>query len=327
MRSQRWVALLACVFLAFGGCRTVPDLKPFADATAEIDLAANRTYDFVVEDLTALAQQAPNRTQQDRAVRSGLENARNNFSGEWKIRLEATAALVEYSASLASIAAAGMEGSEGAHALANSANELLGSIPNVTAQIPAAAINVAAWIKDEVDKVRAAESLAAAVKEADPAIKQIANILAEDFATVAARIDGNVVAAQTLINYQYGSIPTYHASLIERQKAVATRIEKLSVETAISDKDVKEAKLIAELIEKIEPEYSAYREAYDGAASRGITEKAIAIKAQEAVHTWARLHGAIDEALSEKRTPSAALLTNKALELEELVDKLKGKDS
>ena len=92
MRSQRWVALLACVFLAFGGCRTIPDLKPFAEATADIDLAANRTYDFVVEDLTALAQQAPNRTQQDQDVRNGLENARNDFSVQWKIRLEATAA-------------------------------------------------------------------------------------------------------------------------------------------------------------------------------------------------------------------------------------------
>jgi len=324
LRRRQWAVYLFLSVLLVGGCRSIPDLKPFTEATAEIDLAANKTHDFVVLDLTKLASQAPNHAS---AERKAIEGARDDFSKEWKIRLEATAALVEYSASLASIADAGMTGSDGAKALGDSVNQLLGSIPSVTAQIPAATINIAAWVKGEVDMVKAADSLAAAVRQADPVIKNVSSILANDFGIVANKIDINVIAAQTLINYQFGSVPSYREALIKRQDAIATKIANVNAGNAIPNTYVTEMKLVAGLIEKIEPEYIAYCSAYDGAANRGTAQKAIAIKARDAVIVWARLHGDLDESLSEERAPSVAILTNKALELKDLVDELRGEKS
>ena len=314
---------LACLLLlglGLAGCRSVPDLRPFAEATASIDLAANGVHDLVVSDLDSLAASAS-----DSEERKALRKAREAFSTEWGVRLQATEALVGYAGSLASIAEAGEGGAQGARALAGSVNRLLSSIPGVTTQIPAAVTDLASWIKGEVDRVRAAETLADAVARAHPVVRDIGAILAKDFGTVDSKIGGNVFAALAVIDREYGDLPRYREALERRRGAIASSIAKAVDEGApIPGEQVAEMDTVTSLLDQADSWYGPYRERLELASSRGETGKLAARKAKEAIERWVRLHGEVVDALQERRAPSASVLSNKAMELRALVERLGG---
>lgn len=314
--------LLPLLLLVLGESCTLPDLHPFATATADLDLAVRQTQDFVVDDLRSLAAEVEHQVPSASAEARELESAAEIFSAEWTKRTSAMQALLAYSNSLANIADAGKKGSENSRALAESVNKLLGAIPSVTAQIPAAAIDVTAWIGAEVARVRAHRSLAKSVDEADPIIREVAAIIANDFGVVAASLPANAILAEALQQKQYGELLKYRNKLIARRASVSRRIGDLAESTAISATDEQEAVLVARLLNEADAWYLPYSEERDEIVRRSRMASRIATKAQAAVIDWARIHGEIGRALEDGRAPSTETLITKAKEIQELVERL-----
>lgn len=300
----------------------LPDLKPFAEATARLDSAARQTRDSLVEQLTGLASQIESQVPSAKAEADSLRKAAQDLSDEWRVRIQATEALLAYSESLANIASAGESGAEGARALGESVNELLGSIPSVTAQIPAAALNLTAWIGGIVSEVRAHESLSKSVAAAHPTITLVAPLIAADFQVVARNLEGTQILGETLLNKQYGDLLTYRTHLLERQLAVANRIKSLATGTAIPKTDSDEATMVAHLLRDADSWHSPYSNKLEALHTRVRLHSQLATEAQETVLQWAKLHGELAEVLASQRAPSVATLLNHAKQLEGLIKKL-----
>ena len=178
--------MLLLALFVLSGCPSLPDVRPFAEATAEVDLAVNEIHDFVVTDLKEISTHAkslkdsngePYDTQK-------LDEVTQIFSDEWNKRASVTAAMVAYSDSLAAIVNAGKSGADSARDLANAANGFLAIVPNLGA-IPDTIIDLSAWLKDKIDVIRANRSLHEAMRDAHPVVDQIADILVDDFDSVA----------------------------------------------------------------------------------------------------------------------------------------------
>lgn len=317
--SHRLAGVLTALFL-ITGCRTIPDLKPFSDGTSEVDLVIREIQKFVISDfdtLIAASDAFP-------VPKKALTDARDGFVAEWKIRVQTTEAMLAYSASLMSVAEAGLQGKESAQALAGSVNSFLAAIPHVTARIPAAVIDLGAWISGEVSKIRAAESLAKAVRVAHELLLSLAVLLEADLKAVSSRINISALAAQTAINHRYGDLPAAHEGLIRRHVKVVASIAQDPAGKEISPAAMQEAGHLADLIKQSEIRYAAYWAEYDGATRRGEQEKGIIANANTAIAAWVKAHGEVCMALEEKRMPAVSTLTNKAIELKGLLENLKG---
>jgi hypothetical protein len=315
------IAILVLVFLHLSAC-ALPDLRPFAEATASLDLVVRQTRALVVRDLTAVADEFETRVPASSTQVRALRDAASAFSVEWAERVETVQALLAYSDSLASISQAGRRGSDNSQVVAESFNKLLDSVPSVTAQIPAAAVDLTAWIGSEVARVGAHRSLVRSVEAAHPVVLEIATLIAADFDVIAANLPQNFILAEALLQNQYGDLVRYRERLVERRARVSARIEAMPANSAIPVTDQEEAMMVARLLTEADAWYGPYLAEEARIAMRRDLAIEIATQAKATVERWARVHGEIAQSLEDGRLPEVGVLVNKARELQALVDRL-----
>ena len=179
LKTPRAILLLVPFALAAAGCTTLPDVKPFADSTAALAVAAGTHYHDVETDVASLRlTQSAVETNEAFALRKqALEADQQTFkqTGE---RLDALFdAMTMYSEKVASLAAAGKTGPEAAQSLLESAKGF-GELAGIAA--PAAGGAVDAFTKafkaiaDEFTKMQAKKSLKEAVAAAQPGVDMVA---------------------------------------------------------------------------------------------------------------------------------------------------------
>jgi hypothetical protein len=97
LRSAPRLFLIAAISIS-AGC-TLPDLKPFAEATRELRESVRRTQQRVQDNLDALAKQD-----------AQFKAYAGEFADAWRGRLDLLDALLDYSASLSALSDAGQSG-------------------------------------------------------------------------------------------------------------------------------------------------------------------------------------------------------------------------
>ena len=105
------------------------------------------------------------------------------FSVNFQIREVAMRAFVDYSNSLAAIAAASKNGAENANKVANAFNGLLVQIRPLATGVGTLSNGVIDLISEgynAIAQIRAAQSMKAAVKEADPFVQKLAQLVVSD---------------------------------------------------------------------------------------------------------------------------------------------------
>lgn len=213
MEQFCWLPLL----LLLAGCpATIPEIKPFADRTAEMATAMNKGYTQTEVSLTEAED----------------EKHAKELQKRWASTKEALIALVAYSDSLAAIADAGNKGSDSAKAVATSLNGLLTAVsPLVGAtQLSAGLIKGMEAINSYVAKVRAHDSMAKAVEAAQPAIDQLAEVMAKNFDDLEGIYKSSTEEQlrllmvsnnkQKLARESNQEIANYHDGLIKQRRAI-----------------------------------------------------------------------------------------------------------
>jgi hypothetical protein len=152
------------VVLIIVGCK-LPDLQPFSEATAQLHEGMTVSQTVFHQQVMAVAPEA----------REELKK----LDAEWKKRIVAMEALVNYAEALAGIAEAGRSGRESAKALGGALNPLFNTM-QVSGLAGTEAFAVATELYDLVAQAAAADSLSKAVDRAHPAIRGVTNILARD---------------------------------------------------------------------------------------------------------------------------------------------------
>ena len=144
------------------GC-SLPNFKPFADATAELHTAVLETDSNVRKTL----------------IDAGAEHKAQELGKQLAVRITAMEAVVDYTDSLANIAEAGRTGGDNAGKLAGAVDGFLTALS--ASALPSNYVAMAKSLYGVVASVRAARSFSQAVEQADPAIQAMAEILIADF--------------------------------------------------------------------------------------------------------------------------------------------------
>jgi hypothetical protein len=161
---------LLLLALILPGCSTPPNVQPFAESTQALNLSVSSTATNIHARIQPI----------DKELAAQFQKA-------WSHRIEAMAAMADYSDSLVAIVESANQSAQTAQQVFDSANALLGTIAKaypggdlvVDAVSKASTALCARYAKD-----RAASSVAAALRDTDPAIQDVAAALAADFATM-----------------------------------------------------------------------------------------------------------------------------------------------
>lgn len=183
MRSPRLLTpALLSLALAAAGCASLPDVKPFSDATAALATAARADYHDVANDVASIQPvPLPGESSDAFDLRAkSIKDSKETFAATSQ-RLDGLFdSMIAYSEKLTSLVAAGKTGPEAVQSLLNSAKgfaQLAGiAVPGASAAATAVT-SALEKIADQFTQIQAARSLKEAIAAAQPAV----DLVAKDF--------------------------------------------------------------------------------------------------------------------------------------------------
>lgn len=210
--NAKLVAVLIMIAL-LSACTSIPDIQPFADATANLATALNKGYGQTENQLATL--QAEN-TELKVAAGAKLKELRDR----WKPTKAAINALVAYTDSLAALAKAGKTGQEAANKLTDSFSGLYNAVgqllplPGLSPGVQTAFQAIGA-VNGVIARMRARRALKEAAEDAAPAVDTIARVLAANFAELENINAAAGTAAADAVQKRYSEVLNYHQTLVD----------------------------------------------------------------------------------------------------------------
>ena len=165
--------LLAAGALLLGGCRTAPDMKPFAEGTAQLAGAIKTSGQTVVAEVDAMS------AKWDKDQRAAAMATAEKFEQQWTRRNALADALMDYSTSLAAIASAGEQGEKSALAVADSFKKFTDAIDVAIPQAAAVAegVKIGSKLYGMFAQDHAAKTLGETMRRLQPAIDETVSVL------------------------------------------------------------------------------------------------------------------------------------------------------
>ncbi len=289
---------LFTLLLIVCGC-ALPDLKPFANSTAELHGAIVKT-DSNVKKLL---------------VEAGATSGANSISAEIQVRIHAMQAVVKYTDALANIAGAGEKGSENASKIANSLDQFLNIFS--VGPLPISYVGVAKGLYGIVANVRAAKSFSEAVSKADPAIQSMSSVLISDFIL----LDSVVAQTTQQIITNISAIPENNQVIDHRQKLEKRR---RTLETSISNNPpatakVKELMVVNSLIDVTRDRYEPLMISMKSTEDKVVIYRDLIGKTREGIKQWADIHANLANAVNTGLPPNTRLLSATVIALRNIL--------
>jgi hypothetical protein len=207
-------------------CGSIPDIQPFANATANMATALNKGFAHTENQLAVLQAENPDLEDQARATLGELRK-------RWRPSKEAINALVAYTDSLAALANAGNTGKEAANKLTDSFQGLYNAVaqlvplPGLPAGV-ATAFNAIGAINGVIARMRAKHALKEAAEEAAPAVKTIADVLAANFAELGNLSQAAGNAAWAAYGNKHHGVLDYHQTLIDNETTITSILSRMN---------------------------------------------------------------------------------------------------
>lgn len=309
VRSPRVILLAATLLLA--GCPSLPDTKPFSDATTSLRSAVVSSGTAVVAELK-------------RNPIEGMAAHGATLEREWKVRAQLMSALADYAHSITAIADAGNKGAESAQKLADAANTLaqtLGAANLATSAGATLAIDTFKFVNEQIARARAAKSLDAALTEMQPAIERIAELLAADLTALDEAMQIAIVAQQDKLAQDNQAEINYRRRLIAvRQQLMGKAANELADDTAPTKVTIAdELKRTDELLAVAEQWRTDYEAQQAAIARRGRLGTEMIATTRDALGDWAAGHAKLLAAVRTKRAPNVVDLVAAAKRIQDLV--------
>ncbi len=312
-------AILAGVALA--GCE-LPNLQPYADATQDLRVAVASTGDQVAGAL------AENRTP-DADVAS--------FKAAYAAIDQSMEAFGNYSDSLAAIADAGEKGSENAGKVADSFNALIdgfGAVSPIGA-VPANAIAVIKEAYGIVARVRAAQSMKAAVAAVNPSVQKFATLLEQDAVDMKTIVDR--VAQNSTLRIQNCEAPyapvdcmaLKKLDAIAREYVKEAQKEQADLANLLAGGGKPNAAQLALANDKsalaadVSARLAQRKALLDDAAGRQRVRNELLDKIKDGVAAWAAIHARLAQDLADGTQPNVRNLAAAAKSISNLIEKVR----
>jgi len=305
--------LATALLSVLAGCATLPDVKPFTDATVSLRSAVASGGAATVAEL-------------GRVDNPGVKAEADKLAKAWEERDKLFAALIAYASSLQAIVDSGSAGAESAKALADAVTKLA-SAANIVQPGAGPAVDVASqtavFVYEQIAKIRAAVSLEAALTEAQPAIERIAQAMSKDMKALDDLVRLASKAQTDAIRIENQARLSYRASLIQSREVLMKRmgnaLDQNQKPTQLADAD--ELKRADELLQAADAWYQPLDAQLKEIANREKVARQLIAETQVALQDWAVAHGQVLSAVRTRRPPSVAELTDAAQRIRDLVQK------
>ncbi len=161
-----WLLAVLGLLVTLGACAPLPDATPFRESTLQLRSAMAAGQVAVDGELRATKV---------------LDAEADKLNAAWKLRLAAADGMIGYAESIVALTDAGNKGDETVAAVANSVKSLAAAAGVALPQAPVAvATNAAELIALHIANIRARDSLAEAMRQAQPAVAAVADLVAKD---------------------------------------------------------------------------------------------------------------------------------------------------
>lgn len=306
MRTRNVYYSIFCILITslLVGC-SLPNLRPFADATAELHTAILETDSAVRQTL----------------IEAGAENKADALTKALAVRIAAMKAVINYTDSLANIAEAGRTGSDNAGNLAGAVDGFLGALSAPT--LPSNYVALAKSLYGIVAEVRAANSFSKAVEKTDPAIQAMAEILIADLNDLEALLaQSTVPVKQALLSQNKNVDISDYRSQLEKRR---WELEKALGSDPSDSNKIKQLISINELINMTRDRYDPLELQLKNIEQRTNNQILLIKKSREAVRQWADIHAKLASSLKHGLPPNTRLLAATVIEIRNLIDEEKKK--
>lgn len=312
MRMNRLIACVGLLLLAFAltGCGTLPDAKPFADASQTLATSVTSAGQAVADSLGEAAEGSAT----DAAAYKDLTD---RFRTAWAERVAAARAVAAYAESVSDLVSAGKEGGETVKKVGDSLAGLAGALGVPLASPAVGALgDVARFVALQITTVRASDRLETALAQAQPAVDRLAERVAlesdQQLRTVLVAAHKN---QNTQIKRLYGSEQDQVKQLEVRKLGLVTlALTDATVLPTLLQHDQVLANLRARLAER--------DRRLDEAASAHKARLQMLNALSTATVTWAQAHRDLAAAVRDKRQVSVANLQATVTELKTLAKKV-----
>lgn len=292
----------ATVLLAslLAGC-ALPDLKPFAESTAQIH-AAVLTVD---SEAPALLREA------------GKADAADKLDKHLAVRRLAMNAVLNYADSLAHISQAGQSGQKSADRVADSLGGLLGALK--LAPLSGEALAVVTMAYAQVAQARAAGAFAEAVGQADPAIQAVATILTKDLED----LQGLMVQMRPTLMRRVMERSSANLALEDYRHQLERERRQIEARLATDPGNaglIRQSQDITLLIGQTRDRYEPLLAEQAGVGARVDAQVALMAKTRQALAEWAAVHADMAAAIRGGLPPNTAVLASLAVQIRKLAD-------
>lgn len=339
---------LVLTLLVCSSCRTLPSLQPFADSTAELSLsvrAAGRATVADAQELAADWDREADRLASDegdaaakriREQAAELTKSAAELDAAWTATSRMMTAVADYSSSLAEIAAAGKQGRASAEAVGSSLKALLDGV-GASFPVSGEVLALSTRAYGYVAEARAAKSLAQALREAQPAVDEVAQV-----------VRANLEHAQRINRMLYLGLVTSESDparagfdvgaergLLRRANAALDQL-RAEIQKALKEADpIARDQALAQLAERSrglqaivagsEAKLGPVNAAIAQTRKRGQQRAELLTATLAAVDEWASYHRRLLAGLEKKQVPSAQALAAAAADIRELLNLIRTK--
>ena len=324
--------------IVISGCATT-NLRPFADASATLRTSVYSAGDLVIEPLVLESIWDSDRAQYIDPRDEG--HPASELARSWAIRKEAMDAVLVYSASLSAISEAASQRSENAAALVDSVQQLVASVPPISAVFTSAGDLLLFGLSTAVE-IKAWHDMSKAVESAHPAIEMVADVLKDDFDELRNLFQARMNVILTDVD-AFLRTTRQEISDIEKERDALSQASEPSSSSNGADDDLTaivrravdhlarltQFQLNQDRLSRLEDQLEEKgNELHDLEEQRDLlTERRVdglgffdlAVKALDA---WENAHADLYEALVGNRSPNLALLVARAQDLNNILDEL-----
>jgi len=311
---QNKAVIFCLLVLTTAGCQ-MPNVQPFADATAQLRQAVITTGNLTIAAMRA----TPYTDDESNVIPLNSENhPANRLTDIWAERTRAMDTLVNYSDSLAQVVDAGKSAEKTASNLVNSISNIADTMTGGEGFSDETGALATLIVKYGV-QLKAAHAVDQAVTAAHPVVAGIGKIVKKDLSSLAILYNNEYVDILDNIDEEYGVRNTYRMDLIK--KVTVARVDML--EADFSNESVAEVSKIEKLLAATEKDHQEFTAKMQAAKTNHHEGQRAFATAINAVDFWIAAHKELHLAIRENRRPNVQLLLTAIQEVKIAVDNVR----
>lgn len=290
---------------AVGGCGSLPDASGLVESAWSIHGAVNSAGGAVEAELRRYEEEGE------------LASA---FAESWAHRTAALKGLAEYAAAVQSVVEAAGETRQRIAALADGISGLAGAVGIALppAGIVAVTTEAAGIVLEQVNRIRAANSLEEAMEPAQEAVDFICGRIAADLRTTDEIVQLLEADARSRLQLRWGDEQAYRAAIEEARRDVF-RLGAAALEPA-SQARLRE---LDDLLAATEGRHAVYEAEMHDLAERATSIRDVIAAAAAAVQAWPSAHAQLRAAVASGRSLNIAAAMNAVVEIRDLVERMR----